>query len=944
MGNIRHNDPPLVLDAQRELSIMPEIPSKSIFSSRKAPPPPPPPRPSVPLQSNQSETRGNGVTHLPPPQVLPLRSLPTKKPNQEEVTRILTSYQAEFGKGLEESIVTPITGKTERKEVAPNYRLMPPRLSATYRVDDLNFELVLLPLLASDFFDTPQYEALAQVNRRLNRLIPKHLSWRSLDVSTLLEPRLNYRDQTEIQRDRVDMASALFIRCGGDPEKLIRLCANEYTLANLQREKILEAVKGKISDEDLSHLRRILFEGCPAELHFHESRASREQSFTRGNHSSYRRNPEKTKKAMNKEDKYSHVLPIDEDVAYLSPFTRHTPQGGVDKEGKSFRVVWDGSTKKTWRDTMLNDVTPTDKEPEITFGETEDMFDNRIFNLRVSYPDSPILLATADITSCYKFPRVHPALSGAFGFLDEDGLFFLATSMVFGSNVSAMQWEPSRRAIQILSKLLQSKGEELVRKHEHYLKMIRWDETDYGQCVKAFGCPICPGVLDANGEETKEPSRFYVDDALLAEIRRRQMEISLAATIEAIFLVMGEPDTSLRRCPLSLEKWQQLVVGPHQVLLGLSYDTIKMTKGTTQAYRDDLCSYIAKEWPPERTTFKAKDMEVLIGKLSRLAKGARWVYYILSHAYDEIALALASNYRLLRSQDSFRALIAQIKKQQMGKNKLSQQEARIVSFALRTVSRLVHRSKHSYPISAHLAEDIDFFRTALQAASTVPWITPIGHCILRTPCGIPYGDSSLRGCGGYCVALNFWWHLEFPPEIVSRTLLYRKDDSNNDLISINALEFITVILNYCAARHVILTSGILSEDPHPVVLCKTDNTSALNWVNHRCKGSPLGRALGRLFVGLLMDSPLGINAEWLNTHDNEIADEISRLKQSSHKDFSFDYSQLKQKFHPTLKDCKRWYPTTRLTSIIYRVLLTRQPPALADVRRFCPNDFGKLGT
>lgn len=938
--HIRPDTVPLARDPRQEWPIMPNIPSRSIFSSKA--PPPPPPRPSVASNLGQRVIGGDGVIHPPPLQ--PKDSRPIGIRNEAHATEVLEAYQREFGGDSGESIVTPITGKMNGNELTPNYRLMPPRLSASYRVDDLSFELVTLPLLASDFLDHEQYEVLAQVNKRFNRLIPKHLYWKSVDVSSLLEPRWDYSEQTEIQQDRVDMASALFIRFGGDPEKLIRICAQEYMLANLEREKILDAVKDKISDDDWAHLKRILFDGCPAEFHFDESRASRSQAFSRGNHSSYRRNPEKTAKAMNKEDKYSHVLPIDEDVAILSPYTRHTPQSCVDKTGKSFRVVWDGSTRKQWNDTMLNDVTPSDKEPHITFGETEEMFDKRIFNLRVSYPLDPILLATADITSCYKFPRFHPALSGAFGFLDGNGLFFLATSMVFGSKVSAQCWEPSRRGIQALSKLLQSKGLELVRKHNAYLQMIKWDETQYGECVKAARCPICPGVLDENGEETKEPSRFYVDDALLAAIRRRQMEIALAATIEAIFLVMGRPDTTRRRCPLSLEKWQQLVVSPKQVLLGLSYDTIKLTKGTTPEYRADLRKYMEENWPPERCSFDANDMQVLIGKLSRLAKGARWVYYILSHAYDEIAKALASNYRLLKHHSSsFRALIAQIKKLQMGKNKLSQQEARIVSFALKTVSRLIHRSKCSYPISANLAADIDFFRTALQVTSTVPWVNPIGHCILRTPRGIPYGDSSLRGCGGYCVALNFWWHLNFPPEIVNRTLLYLRDDSNDDLISINALEFITVILNYCAALHVISSSGILSDDPHPVVLCKTDNTSALNWVNHRSKGSPLGRALGRLFVGLIMDSPLGINAEWINTNDNEIADEISRLKKDSDKEFSFDYSQLKQKFHGTLKDCQRWYPSTRLISIIYRVLLTRQPPILEDVRSLRPSDLGRLG-
>jgi hypothetical protein len=43
----------------------------------------------------------------------------------------------------------------------------------------------------------------------------------------------------------------------------------------------------------------------------------------------------------------------------------------------------------------------------------------------------------------------HVDVTGAFGFLVEK-LYFLALSMVFGSNISASSWEPFRRAIKDL--------------------------------------------------------------------------------------------------------------------------------------------------------------------------------------------------------------------------------------------------------------------------------------------------------------------------------------------------------------------------------------------------------------------------------------------------------------------------------------------------------------
>ena len=60
-------------------------------------------------------------------------------------------------------------------------------------------------------------------------------------------------------------------------------------------------------------------------------------------------------------------------------------------------------------------------------------------------------MALADIKACFRFPRIHPDLTGAFGFLATN-LYFLAIAMVFGSNTSAACWEPFRRAIEALSK------------------------------------------------------------------------------------------------------------------------------------------------------------------------------------------------------------------------------------------------------------------------------------------------------------------------------------------------------------------------------------------------------------------------------------------------------------------------------------------------------------
>jgi hypothetical protein len=102
-----------------------------------------------------------------------------------------------------------------------------------------------------------------------------------------------------------------------------------------------------------------------------------------------------------------------------------------------------------------------------------------------------------------------------------------------------------------------------------------------------------------------------------------------------------------------------------------------------------------------------------------------------------------------------------------------------------------------------MREELDFIRQALDDDSGIKFETPIAFIIPRMPTASLFGDSSLLSCGGYSIKLRIWWFLPFLEEIVQRTLLHLKNNKDQTFISINCLEFITIILNYCAAlkRH-----------------------------------------------------------------------------------------------------------------------------------------------
>ncbi len=327
-------------------------------------------------------------------------------------------------------------------------------------------------------------------------MVPKIARWPTADISLLREPRYNYEKQERTDPHHIKMASAAMVHFGLDPGKFVLWMGGEYTGYHSDVEKSLVAVRPHVTVEDYNHIERILLYGCPAELMFTESLSIKLEMIRRGNSKSFDKHPELIKKATNKEDRYSHLMPIDEDICCASAYLHHTIQTVVMKPGKNDRLVWDRTTTLLALDIVMNQVTPVDREAPITFGVKIQLYID-IYNTRISHPYVVILLGMSDIKACFHFPRIHPDLTGAFGFL-AGGIHNLATAMVFGSTTSASSWEPFRRGIEALF-VEYSDHPDLVIKHKYYLDMISWAKEDQtAKITQAFPCLIITGILDAH--------------------------------------------------------------------------------------------------------------------------------------------------------------------------------------------------------------------------------------------------------------------------------------------------------------------------------------------------------------------------------------------------------------------------------------------------------------
>ena len=102
----------------------------------------------------------------------------------------------------------------------------------------------------------------------------------------------------------------------------------------------------------------------------------------------------------------------------------------------------------------------------------------------------------------------------------------------------------------------------------------------------------------------------------------------------------------------------------------------------------------------------------------------------------------------------------------------------------------------------------------------------MAYLFFGTPAFKSIDDSSWEGGGGFSIKPRFWWDLLQPEKVYKRTKVFVKDNKKGRLISINILEFVSIIVNYCASLTA-LGLDSLTDDPHPILLNEADITSSI---------------------------------------------------------------------------------------------------------------------
>ena len=95
--------------------------------------------------------------------------------------------------------------------------------------------------------------------------------------------------------------------------------------------------------------REFYMDGCPAQLTFKEPSSNKLEFISHGTSKYFIANPKLLCKTMNKEDRYSHLVPMDPILCKFSPYLCHTTQNSQKRrQERSHRLGWLDSLEAYW--------------------------------------------------------------------------------------------------------------------------------------------------------------------------------------------------------------------------------------------------------------------------------------------------------------------------------------------------------------------------------------------------------------------------------------------------------------------------------------------------------------------------------------------------------------------------------------------------------------------
>ena len=254
---------------------------------------------------------------------------------------------------------------------------------------------------------------------------------------------------------------------------------------------------------------------------------------------------------------------------------------------------------------MLNHAS----EPEIIYGSTFMMYLLYLWNLRITYPSVDIMLMDDDVKDAFRHCKYHPDVASAFSFIINE-LLFISLGGTFGCIVTPSNFEPIARARTHLAYHL-SHRRDLLLKYKHIIDKVSFSEPQTTETIftKACPCSINKGLSEPN----RTQYNMFVDDSLFAQTRDN-IKHAMAASIEALHIILGYPNTEVRQNPLSLDKYFESTCSYERIQLGIKVNSRTMCLSLTDKKRLTMLDELS-HWHNKRKSFTLLQGVTLCGSI-----------------------------------------------------------------------------------------------------------------------------------------------------------------------------------------------------------------------------------------------------------------------------------------------------------------------------------------
>ena len=797
-----------------------------------------------------------------------------------------------------------------------------PSLDHTF-TSQATFEHILIFLLKGEYLPNQDKKSLFNTHplfKHFNNI----LEWsRNIEFMDLKNPIKDYANQNSINTTRIQKMLAAVFWYNLDIPTVIRFLGNNYTGEYRDINKTLQMLRDTKCDlQVIKELERLFSIGAPNKFNASSTHKNYLDYFRYGNHSSILKDIDKTLKAMNKEDRNQFLIPL---PSWIARFIRHshlTPQGLLIKPGKNDRLIWDGSFLPTWDSTSINMMLSHESEPKIIYGDAFQRHLETIWNLRITYPTTEILLFDDDVKSAFRQCKYHPDVASAFSFIIQQFLF-IPLGGTFGSITSPANFEPIARARMHLAHHL-SNRRDLYNKYKHIIDKVQFSEEPPPNTIftQAKKDSLHIGVKNTN----KTSYNMFVDDNLFAQTKMF-MKHAMAASIEALYIILGYPEIDKRQNPLSLDKYFESICSYNRTQLGININTRTMTISLTEKKRIAMIKELS-HWHKERKSFTLLQGVILCGSLEFWAVTSPWIRFIYHQLRSCVNKCLLNCSNITKNKSDIKKLISEV-----ANSKDTEYHVLKEKMVIKTIAKETYKCQHKAYIDKSMRSEINIMKEILSNPKMYSLETPISHVIHRDPDFVTYGDACLEAGGGYSENL-FWWHIEWPEKIKALTLknitITRRCSITNDLVSINLLEFVVEIINYAAISLSFKDNQSESKHKFPMLLNWTDNTTSKTWLRKAATRTEKGKALQRLLCSMMINNPVGIKAEHIAGKSNVLADAISRVYTNSYSNLSFN--KIFQEF-PQMKLWQRFHPSQELLSRLYSALLQGQDQGLCPINK-----------